>query len=68
MHIAGQLYSQLWCFCPVLCSNCGHEDVQWVLETYCVHYDNYGYIDELVFLLMMYLKGTVRVVQWLVDA
>ena len=47
-------------FCPVLCSNCGHEDVQWVLETYYVHYDNYGHIDELVFLLMMYLKGALR--------
>ena len=46
-------------FCPVLCSKCGHEDVQWVLETYYVHYDNYGHIDEMVFLVIMYLKGTV---------
>ena len=59
LHIAGQLYSQLRCFCPVLCSNCGHEDVQRVLETYYEHYNNYGHIDELVFLLIMYLKGTV---------
>ena len=47
-------------FCPVLCSNCGHEDVQWVLETYYVHYNNNGHIDELVFLLIMYLKGSVK--------
>ena len=59
MHIAGQLYSQLRCFCPVLCSNCGHEDVQLVLETYYMHFDNYGHIDELVFLLIKYLKGTM---------
>ena len=52
-------YSQLRCLCPVLCSNSGHEDVQWVLEKYYVHYNNYGHIDELVFLLIMYLKGTV---------
>ena len=54
-----QLYSQLWCFCPVLCNNCGHENVQWLLETYYVHYYNYGHIDELIFLLIMYLKGTM---------
>ena len=52
-------YSQLWCFCPILCSNCGHEDAQWVLETHYVHYDNYDHIDELVFLLIMNRKGTV---------
>ena len=56
---SGQLYSQLQCLCPVLCSNCGHEDVQLVLETYYLHYNNHGHIDELVFLLIMYLKGTV---------
>ena len=59
LHIAGQLYSQFCCFCPDLCSNCGHEDVQWVLETYYVHYDNHGHIDELEFLLIKYLKGTM---------
>ena len=31
-----------------------------MLETYYVHYDNYGHIDELVFLLIMYLKGSVK--------
>ena len=59
LYIAGQLYCQLRCFCHVLCSHCGHEDVQWVLETYYLLNDNYGHIDGLVFLLMMYLRGTV---------
>ena len=58
MHIVGQLCSQLCCSCPVLCSNCGHEDVQWVSETY-VHHNNHSYVDELVFLLIKYLKGTI---------
>ena len=46
-------------FCPVLCSNCCHEGVQWALETYYVHYDNYGLVDELVFLVMKYLEGSM---------
>ena len=57
--IAAQLYSKLCCFCPVLCSNCGHEGVQLVLETYYVHYDNHGHVDKLVFLLIKYLKRTI---------
>ena len=50
-------YYYYYYYCPILCSNCGHEDVQWVLETYYVHYDNYGHIDELVSLLIMYHQG-----------
>ena len=26
-----------------------------MIETYYVHYDNYGHVDELVFLLIMYI-------------
>ena len=51
-HIAGQLCSQLCYSCPVSCSNCGHEGVQWVLETFYVHYDNHGHVNELVSLLI----------------
>ena len=29
------------------------------VRTYYVHYNNFGHIDELLFLLIMYLKGTV---------
>ena len=31
-----------------------------MLETYYLHYNNHGHIDVLVFLLIMYLKGTVQ--------
>ena len=50
LHIDGQLYSQLCCFCPDLYSNCDYESVQWVLDTYHVHYVNNGQVYELRFL------------------
>ena len=31
-----------------------------MLETYYVHYNNHGHVDELVFLLIKYLIGTMQ--------
>ena len=33
-------------FCHILCSNCGHEGVQWILETYHVQYNNNAHVYE----------------------
>ena len=57
LHIAGQKYCQLCCFCPALCSNCCHEDVQLVLDTCNVHHYNHGHVDEVVFWMMKHLRG-----------
>ena len=60
MHIAGQLYSQFCCFCPVSLSNCGHECLMGVRNILCAYNEN-GHIDELVFLLIEYLYNVERI-------
>ena len=43
---ADLLFRHLGFFCHILCSNCGHEGVQWILETYHVQYNNNAHVYE----------------------